>query len=192
MKRRSLNISVVEMEYLRISKKRIGVLIGKEGTTKKEIEDRLKVKIGVDTEEGTITIENVGEDVLAEWKARDIIRAIGEGLNPQKAMKLTSDDYVLEIIDLEDIVGKSKKALERQKSRIIGRKGKARKTVEEYTGADVSVSRKRVAVVGTLERADAAREAITLICRGMPHGVVYKILQKKARELKEKDFSLWK
>jgi ribosomal RNA assembly protein len=108
------------MEYLRISKKRIGVLIGKEGATKKEIEDALKVKIYVDTEEGTIRIENVGEDVLAEWKARDIIKAIGEGLNPQKAMKLKSDDYVLEIIDLEDIVGKSKKSLLRQKSRVIG------------------------------------------------------------------------
>lgn len=183
---------VVEMEYLMIPKKRIGVLIGKEGMTKKEIEDVLKVKIDVDPEEGTVCVENVGEDVLAEWKARDIIKAIGEGINPQKAMKLKSDDYVLEIIDLEDIVGKSKKVLLRQKSRIIGRQGKARKAIEAYTGADVSISRKRVAVVGTPERADAAREAITLICRGMPHGVVYKLLQKKARELKEKDFSLWK
>ena len=180
------------MEYLRIPKERIGVLIGKEGATKKEIEDRLQVKIEVDTEEGTLTIENVGEDVLAEWKARDIIKAVGAGLNPQKAMKLKSDDYVLEIIELEDIVGRSKKTLERQKARIIGTRGKARKAVEEYTGADVSVSRKCVAVVGTPERADAAREAITLICRGMPHGVVYKLLQKKTRELKEKDLSLWK
>lgn len=180
------------MEYLRISKERIGVLIGKEGTTKKEIEARLNVKMDVDADEGIVRIENVGDDVLAEWKARDIIRAIGGGLNPSKAMKLISDDYVLEIIDLEDIVGRSKKALLRQKSRIIGRKGKARKSVEEYTGADVSVSRKCVAIVGTPERADAAREAITLLTRGMPHGVVYKILQKKARELKEKDLSLWK
>jgi ribosomal RNA assembly protein len=180
------------MEYLRISKERIGVLIGKEGLTKKEIEDRLNVKLDVDADEGIVRIGNVGEDVLAEWKARDIIKAIGEGLNPRKAMKLTSDDYVLEIIDLEDIVGRSKKAVLRQKSRIIGSKGKTRRAVEEYTGADVSVSRKRVAIVGTPERADAAREAITMLTRGMPHGVVYKILQKKARELKEKDLSLWK
>ncbi|MBU2559516.1 KH domain-containing protein [archaeon] len=192
MKKRSLTRFVIEMEYLRIPKKRIGVLIGKEGATKREIEDRLQVKIELDAEEGTVRVENIGEDVLAEWKTRDIIKAIGEGMNPQKAMKLRSDDYVLEIIELEDIVGRSKKTLERQKARIIGTKGKARRAVEEYTGADVSVSRRCVAVVGTPERADAAREAITLICRGMPHGVVYKLLQKKSRELKEKDFSLWK
>ncbi len=180
------------MEYLRIPKKRIGVLIGKDGATKSEIEGVLGVKIDVDTEEGSIRIENAGEDVLAEWKGRDMIRAIGEGINPRKAMKLKSDDYVLEVINLDDIVGRSKKTLERQKSRIIGTKGKARRTIEESTGADVSVSRKCVAIVGTPERAEAAREAITLICRGMPHGVVYKTLQKKARALKEKDFSLWK
>lgn len=180
------------MGYTRISGSRVAVLIGKKGETKKEIEDRLRVKLTIDEDEGIINIENVGENVLAEWKARDIIKAIGEGLNPSKAMKLISDEYVLEIIDLEDIVGRSKKALLRQKSRIIGRQGKARRTVEEYTDTDVSVSRKCVAIVGTPERADAAREAITMLTRGMPHGVVYKILQKKARELKEKDFSLWK
>ncbi len=175
-----------------IPKTRIAVLIGKDGETKKGIENTLKVKIEVDTEEGSLSVENKGDDVLAEWKARDIIKAVGEGINPQKAMKLKSDDYVLEIIELEDIVGRSKKALERQKARIIGTKGKARKTLEEYTGAHVSVSRKCVAIVGTHERAEAAREAVTLICRGMPHGIVYKHLQKKSRALKEKDFSLWK
>jgi ribosomal RNA assembly protein len=180
------------MEYLRIPKTRIGVLIGKDGETKKEIEDALIVKIEIDTEDGSISIENKGEDVLAEWKARDIIRAVGEGINPKKALKLRSDDYVLEIIELEDIVGRSKKTLDRQKSRLIGTKGKARKTLEEYTGAHVSVSRKCVAIVGTPDRAEAAREAVTLICRGMPHGIVYKHLQKKSRELKERDFSLWK
>ncbi len=184
--------SVVEMEYMRISRERLAVLIGKEGETKKEIEDRLGVTIDIDTEDGSIRMENVGDDVLATWKARDIIKAIGAGLNPAKAMKLISDDYVLEIIDIEDIVGRSRKAVMRQKARIIGTKGKARKTIEECTGAYISVSRKRVAIVGTPERVNAAREAIIMITKGMPHGVVYKVLQKNARDLKMKEFSLWK
>ncbi len=89
-------------------------------------------------------------------------------------------------------MGRSKKTLLRQKARLIGREGKTRRALEEYTGADVSVSEKSVAIVGTPDRAEAAREAITLLTRGMPHGVVYKVLQKKARELKIKDLSLWK
>jgi|Deesub1362A_J573_1020465.scaffolds.fasta_scaffold00057_29 ribosomal RNA assembly protein len=180
------------MEYIRIPSERIGVLIGKEGKVKSQIEEKLNVKLTVDNEEGTVTIQNKGEDVLAEWKAKNIITAIGRGFNPRKAMKLCHDEYVLEVIDLQDIVGKSPKALKRQKGRIIGQGGKTRKIIEECTGSDVSVYGKTVAIVGTLERVQAAREAILMLARGKPHGVVYKILQRKARELKEKSFSLWK
>ncbi|MDI6654986.1 MAG: KH domain-containing protein [Candidatus Hydrothermarchaeota archaeon] len=180
------------MEYVRIPMDRVGVLIGKGGEVRKEIEDRLKVKLNIDAEEGIVTAENQGEDVLAEWKARDVIRAIGKGLNPSKAMKLCSDDYALEIIELEDFVGRSKKALLRQKGRIIGRQGKTRKYIEDMTKASISVFGKGAAIVGTLDEVQVAREAIVMLARGMPHSVVYKFLQRKARELKEKRLSLWR
>jgi ribosomal RNA assembly protein len=182
---------VVEMEYVKIPRSRVAVLIGKDGKVKEEIEERLKVKLTVD-EEGTVAVENVGEDVLAEWKARDMVKAIGRGLNPRKALKLTSDEYVLDVIKLQDIVGRSKKALIRQKGRIIGQGGKTRRMIEECTGTDVSVSGKTVAIIGTPERVQAARRAVVMLAKGIPHGVVYKMLQRKARELKEKSLSLWK
>jgi ribosomal RNA assembly protein len=180
------------MEYVRVPTERIGVLIGKKGKVKAQIEKELNVKLTVDTNEGIVTIENKGEDVLAEWKARDIVKAIGRGLNPSKALKLRSDDYVLEIIELPDIVGRSEKALRRQKGRIIGQGGKTRKIIEECTGTDVSVYGKTVAIVGSIERVRAARDAVIMLAKGMPHGVVYKVLQRKARELKEKSMALWK
>jgi len=180
------------MEYVRIPRRRVAVLIGRGGKVKKEIEDRLKVKIGIDAKEGVATIENQGEDVLAEWKGRDIVRAIGRGLNPRKAMRLCSDEYVLEIIDHQDIVGRSEKALKRQKARIIGREGRTRKYIEEMTHAWVAVSGKSVTIVGTHDEVAAAREAVIMLAEGIPHGVVYKVLQNKARKLKEKRLSLWK
>lgn len=180
------------MEYVRIPMNRVGVLIGKGGEVRKEIEERLKVKLGIDAEEGIVTVENQGEDVLAEWKARDIVRAIGKGLNPSKAIRLCSDDYALEIIELEDFVGRSEKALLRQKGRIIGRQGKTRKYIEDMTRASISVFGKGVAIVGTLDEVQVAREAIIMLARGMPHSVVYKFLQRKVQELKEKRLSLWR
>lgn len=180
------------MEYVRISRQRVAVLIGKGGEIKKEIEDRLKVKLGIDARDGVVTIENRGEDVLAEWKGRDIVKAIGRGLNPRKALMLCSDDYVLEIIDLQDIVGRSEKALKRQKARIIGREGRTRKIIEEMTKAWVAVSGKSVTIVGTHDEVAAAREAVVMLAEGVPHGAVYKVLQRRARKLKEKRLSLWK
>lgn len=180
------------MEYVKIPKARVGVLIGKEGEVKKKIEERLSVKLNIDAEEGRVTIENIGEDVLAEWKAKDIVKAIGRGLNPSKALRLISDDYHLEIIELVDLVGKSQKAILRQKGRIIGREGKTRRFIEEATGTSISVFGKSVTIVGTLDEVQVAKEAVVMLATGAPHSVVYTVLQKKSRELKKKRLSLWR
>lgn len=180
------------MEYVRIPRSRVGVLIGRKGEIKKEIEERLGVKLTVNAEEGVVTVENVGSDVLAEWKGRDIIRAVGRGLNPRKALRLCSDEYVLELVHLPDIVGRSEKALKRQKGRIIGRDGRTRKYIEEMTRARVAVSGKSVAVLGTPDEVAVAKKAVIMLAEGIPHGVVYRVLQSRARKLKEKRFSLWK
>lgn len=180
------------MEYVRIPLGRVGVLVGTEGRVKKRIEEELGVKLTIDSDEGTVAIENVSEDVLAGWKARDIITAIGRGINPYTALKLKSDEYTMEIIELVDLVGKSQKALARQKGRIIGTQGKTRKFIEEATGVSLSVFGKSVVILGSIDEVWAAKEAVVKLATGMPHGVVYKILQKKARELKKKRMSLWR
>lgn len=184
-------LEVVRMEYVRIPMDRVGILIGKGGKTKEEIERRLRVQLSIDAE-GLVSIQNQGDDVLAEWKARDIVRAISRGMNPQKAFKLASDDYVLELIELSELVGRSQKALTRQRGRIIGREGKTRKCIEESTGVDMSVYGKSVALIGAPDEVTAAKKAVLMLAGGTPHSVVYKVLQRKARELKEKRTQLWK
>ena len=179
------------VEYLKIPKERIGVLIGKRGEVKRRIESKLKVKISVD-KEGAVTIENAGGDPLAAWVARDIVRAIARGMNPEKAMKLTRDDYILELIDLNDYL-RTPRALIRQKARIIGTRGKTRRYIEETTGVDMSIYGKSVAILGHIDEVQVAREAVLMLVQGKPHSAVYRFLDRKARELKEKRLtSLWK
>ncbi len=184
-------LEVVRMEYVRIPMDRVSILIGKGGKTKGEIERRLSVQLNVDGE-GLVAIQNQGDDVLAEWKARDIIKAVSRGMNPQKAFKLVSDDYVLELIELSELVGRSQKALTRQRGRIIGREGRTRKHIEESTGVAMSVYGKSVALIGAPDEVMAAKNAVLMIASGTPHSFVYKVLQRKSRELKEKRIQLWK
>jgi len=181
-----------EIEYVKIPKERVAVLIGKSGGVRKEVEDLLNVSLNIDAEEGVVTIENAGEDVLAEWTCRDIIKAIGRGMNPKKAMLLASDEYVLDLVDLTELVGRSRKHLQRQKGRIIGTGGKTRKIIEETTGAALSIYGKTVAIIGTAEETAVAKEAVVMLCKGIPHGVVYKTLQRKSPELKKARMQLWK
>ena len=76
---------------LRIPKERVAVLIGKKGETKRLIEHETKTKIQVNSEEGTVSLG--GEDALLLYLAREIVRAIGRGFNPEVALLLLKQDY---------------------------------------------------------------------------------------------------
>jgi len=173
-------------EFVRIPKERIAVLIGKKGKTKREIEERTGTKIEVDSETGEvfITATEKTEDPLAVWKARDVVLAIGRGFSPERAFRLFNEGEILEVVSLPDIVvGNEKNALPRVRGRIIGRKGRTREIIEEMSGADVSVYGKTVAIIGNPIQVEVARTAIEKLARGSPHGVVYRYLERRKKDL---------
>ena len=173
-------------EFLRIPKERVAVVIGKKGQTKKEIEDRTKTKIEIDSETGEVFISATKEteDPLAVWKARDVIMAIGRGFSPERAFRLFNEGETLEILNLTDIiVGNDKNALPRVRGRIIGRKGRTREIIEEMSGADVSVYGKTVAIIGNPIQVEIAKTAVEKLAKGSPHGVVYKYLERRKKDL---------
>ena len=79
-----------DTEYLKIPRERVGVVIGKNGITKDEIENLTKTEIIVDSEAGTVAISPTEEteDPLSVWKARYIVKAIGRGFNPKYRLNL--------------------------------------------------------------------------------------------------------
>jgi len=174
--------------FLKIPKERIGVLIGEKGKTKRQIEKLTQTKIDISDE--TIIINSTEEtlDPLAPLKAKAIIMAIGRGFNPEKALKLLSDDAVLEIIDINEFAHGSRNSLIRLKGRVIGENGKTRKLIEEITDTDVSVYGHTVAIIGNIEEVRIAKEAIIRLLEGAQHGSVYKYLYNKRRELKKARF----
>lgn len=177
-------------EYLKIPRERVGVVIGKGGASKDEIEKLTRTEIEVDSESGSVSIKPTEEteDPLSVWKARYMVKAIGRGFNPEVALKLISDDIMLDIINLPDYVGKSKKAILRQKGRIIGKEGRTRDIITEMTGVYLSVYGKTVALIGEFERVHVAREAVDMILNGARHKSVYAFLEKKTRDMKIKEF----
>ncbi|AHF80057.1 KH domain-containing protein [Thermococcus paralvinellae] len=173
-------------EFVRIPKERIGVLIGKKGSTKKKIEEITKTRIEVDSETGEVFISSTEktDDPLAVWKARDVVMAIGRGFSPERAFRLFNEGEVLEIINLSDIIiGNEKNALPRIRGRIIGRKGRTREIIEEMSGASVSVYGKTVAIIGNPIQVEIAKTAIEKLAKGSPHGTVYKYLERRKKDL---------
>jgi ribosomal RNA assembly protein len=179
-----------DTEYLKIPRERVGVVIGKNGITKDEIENLTKTEIIIDSEAGTIAISPTEEteDPLSVWKARYIVKAIGRGFNPEISVKLMGDETILEIINLPDYVGKSKKAILRQKARIIGKEGRTKDIITDMTGVDISIYGKTVAIIGDMEQIHIAKEAVEMILNGVRHKTVYAFLERKTRDMKIKQF----
>lgn len=165
---------------VKIPKDRIAVLIGKKGEIKKQIEKNTKTKIQVDSKEGEILV--TGTDAINLYSTKEIIRAIGRGFNPKTAQQLLKQDYGLDIIPID---AKSKQDMERIKGRLIGKEGKCRKTIESLTGTNICVYGKTISIIGTFIGLDLARRAINMLLRGSLHSNVFKMLEKRIKDIRE-------
>lgn len=173
---------------------RVGVLVGKEGSTKGRIEKAFKANLFIHSESGFVEIfpTEDSDDPTTILRARDVVLAIARGFSPERALGLVDDDIVLDIIDLRETVGKNEREISRLKGRVIGREGKIRRLIEEMTDAKVSVYGHTISMVGGYETVTAAREAIELLLKGKQHSTVYKLLRKIKRESKKREtLELW-
>lgn len=177
------------MRYVKIPQERIGVLIGPEGKTKRQVEKNLGVRLLIDSTEGEVEVDDREvEDPLAGLKAENVVRAIGRGFSPRHAVKLYSDDAYLAVIDIHDFVGKDKSHLRRVTARVVGSGGKTRRHIEELTGAKISIYGHTVSVIGDLEGLEVAKEAIEMLLSGSEHAAVYRFLEAKRREARMAEF----
>jgi ribosomal RNA assembly protein len=166
------------VEFLKIPKDRVGVLIGKDGKTKRFLEAKCQVKLNV-IHEGGVTITSPEEDGVAEWKALDVMKAIGRGFNPKYAIEILQEDHVLRVIDLYEILHHKESDMRRVKSRVIGEKGKAWRAIELLSDTNMSVYGKTIAIIGLDEDVDLASKAIDLIIKGATHATVYRFMEQE-------------
>ena len=164
--------------FVRIPEDRVGVLIGPGGSTKRGIEERTHARIGVDAEDGGVTVTAPDEgDPLGVLQARDIVLAIARGFSPERAQRLLRPDTYLGIIDIKRVTGRrEKEQMWRIRSRLIGVQGKARGRIEELSGCSMSVYGSTVALIGQEGQLERATRAVEMLLRGSEHSVVFHLL----------------
>ncbi|MDX1745681.1 MAG: KH domain-containing protein [Halobacteriales archaeon] len=169
------------MQHVKIPQDRIGVLIGDGGETMRRIERESDVRLDIDSENGSVRIEQTG-DPLAAMKGPDIVKAIGRGFPPDDALSLLDQDMMM--FDLVDIkrASRNQNDLHRQKGRLIGKNGRTRELMEELTGAKVVIYGSTMGIIGMPKQVDVVRSAAEMLLDGAPHGTVYSFLERKRRE----------
>lgn len=172
------------MQHVTVPQDRIGVLIGSGGETMREIEDRAGVRLDIDSEDGSVGIETVGDPINA-MDAPDIVKAIGRGFKPEAALGLLESDMQrFDLIDLNDQT-RNKNDLKRQKGRLIGEDGRTRELMEQLSGAEVVIYGSTVGIIGEPEEVETVRRAVGMILDGAPHGSVYSFLERKHNQMKQ-------
>ncbi|MBI4163931.1 MAG: RNA-processing protein [Candidatus Aenigmarchaeota archaeon] len=154
------------MFNVNIPEERRPILIGKDGETKKLIEKKTKTKIAIADDE--ISVEGENQLVTGE-----IIRAIGRGFSPQRALRLLDSDCILDVIQIKGTQNKIKRLM----SRVIGSDGRARRNIENMTGALISVYGKTVSIIGNYKEVEHARKGVEMLLKGHKHPYVYRHLE---------------
>ncbi|HHE75700.1 MAG: RNA-processing protein [Thermoplasmata archaeon] len=179
------------MMYLKVPKSRIGVLIGKKGKIKKEVENKSGVVLSIDSEEGDVVIDDSHADPLMALKARDFVRAVANGFSPERAWRIFKEDVYFEVIDIKEFVGKRENRIRVLRGRIIGKNGKTRRIIEELSGASISVYEYSVAIIGNYNQVEVAKRAVEMLLRGSKHATIYHFLEKKRRDMKYSAFEYY-
>ena len=174
----------------RVPKDRIGALIGKKGETRKALQKASGCKyLDVDSDTGEVSVtwgETGSYDIIKSMKLPEVIKAIGRGMAPAKAIKLLQDDYYFQLIEIKNYVGKRANQQRRIRARLIGTNGKIRRLIERHSRCEVSVFGGTVVVIGNEEGLPIAVEAINMLLSGSEHGSVIKYLEKQQRLIKSK------
>ena len=182
-------------QIVKVPRDRIGVIIGKNGKVKGEIQDKCNVVIEIDSETGDATISSQPTKVFTEmepFKAVEVVTAISKGFSPRRAYRLIEgEEDTFQLIDLRDYAGKSSNSMERIKGRIIGEEGKSRRTIEDLTGAYISVYGHTVGLIGKSDEIKIASDAVTMLSKGKSHKSVYNMLQEARRKAKMDRMRLW-
>lgn len=158
------------IEQIHVPSKRVRILVGRGGEVLKQL--RKETKTLIHLEDQNVTIEG---EALNVWNAKNVISAIIHGFTPEKAFTIL-DGRSYKVIDLTEHIPKNR--LETIKSRIIGKNGRTRELLEQFTEASISVEDKTMAIICKEETLDSLLEALEMFISGISHRAVYKFLEK--------------
>jgi len=166
-------------EIIRVGHNRIPVIIGTNGSTKKDIEKKTETTLEIDSGSGEINIISDGS-YFEIHQAKNIISAIARGFSPEHAFKLLEDNYTFDVIDISEYVSDSRDRHAQIKGRIIGRDGKVKQMIEKRNKCFLSIYGKTVAIIAPVDKIEDTHEIIEKILSGVRHTTVFKMLKRSS------------
>lgn len=142
---------------------------------KDNLEKELNVKIGINGKE--ISFSGKPEN---EYIAEQVIEALNLGFPFSDALKIKKENILFEILNIKEYA--HQKDFERIRGRIIGKDGRALKTISNLSDCNIELSGNRLGIIGDCENIRHVEEACKLLIKGSKHANVYAYLEKHQAE----------
>lgn len=139
--------------------------------SKNNLEKELNVIIEIKGKE--VSISGKPED---EYIAEKVIEALDFGFPFSDALKIKKEDIMFEILNVKACA--TNKNFERIRGRIIGKEGKALRTISSLGDCSIELSGNRLGIIGYAENMRPVEEACKLLIKGSKHANVYAYLEK--------------
>lgn len=146
-------------------------------SNQEEIERKLKIQIRITGRK--VTIDG---PPMKEFIASQVFEALEFGFSAKKSLQLAEPDFIFRKIHLKQL---SKRPLKDIKSRVIGKEGKTKHTIEHIAGCDIIVGESEVALISSVSNIDYATTSVKNIIRGTKQANAYRYLERMNTESKK-------
>ena len=138
---------------------------------KEKLESKLDVRIKIRGKE--VSVSGKPED---EYIAVKVFQALDFGFPFSDTLLIKEEDFMLEILNIKDYT--KRKDLKVVRARIIGKKGRTLRALNELTKCDFELKGNELGILGDPEYIKNAQEAATSLIRGAKQANVYSFLEK--------------
>jgi ribosomal RNA assembly protein len=151
----------------KIISEKIARIIKSKGNLEKEL------NVTLDINGNEITISGSPED---EYIAERVIEALDFGFPFAAALEIKKEDILFEILNIKECT--NQKDFARVRGRVIGKDGKALKTISSLSNCHIELSGNKVGIIGNCENIRTVEEACKILIKGSKHANVYAYLEK--------------
>ncbi len=155
------------MQIIRIPSERIKYI--------REHKNRLERELGLKINIRDNAVELFSEDGYTEYLSIDIIKALGLGFDLDDVLKLKDPEYVLVIVDLDEILP-NEKTITRQLGRVIGTRGIAKRTFENEGNVKIRIVDHSIGILGLRHDVEVIKRAILKLVSGSKHSTVMRYI----------------
>ncbi len=145
--------------------------IGKIRQEREKLEKELKIKIS--NKGSLLFVDGKPEN---EYLAIQVIEAMILGFPTTKALLLTQEGFILEKICIRNTT--PRRDLKRIRGRIIGTKGKTKRTIESLGDCFIAVHENTVGIIGFADEIRTTITALEALIRGKKQAKTYSYLEK--------------